>query len=50
MNFLNYSTGEKSLCEDGVYYLEEKIEGGAGVFSLRTLQISSALSAVRNFE
>jgi hypothetical protein len=26
---LNYSTGEKSLCEDGVYYLEEKIEGGS---------------------
>ena len=29
LEFLNYSTGQKSLCEDGVYYLEEKIEGGA---------------------
>ena len=28
MNFLNYSTGQKSLCEDGVYHLKEKIEGG----------------------
>src|SRR2546428_453631 len=50
LNFLNYSTGEKSLCEDGVYYLEEKIEAGSRVFSLRTPPISSALSAVKNFE
>src|SRR5947207_13143682 len=29
LNFLRYRTGQKSLGEDGVYYLEEKLEGGA---------------------
>ena len=40
MNFLNYSTGEESLCEDGVYYLEEKTEGGG-------LSILSALPVLK---
>jgi len=45
LNFLNYSTGQKSLCEDGVYYLEEKIEGGA--LAILSANFADQLGALR---